>query len=140
MSTDYNAEDNQVDDRCPIYKIGHLRPRRHENVWMYRDLCTSLELIPVARLAHRMAGRSCAMRCLLVGPKLLDARLATARVKSRCRPESHIKGVADTCILRGGHLARCWNGPVGTHEIMSFHRGVRHRAMQHVSSHPVENA
>ena len=99
-------------------KIGHLRPRRRENVWMCRDHCTHCSNKPhsqpcgrVERLTQRMTGRTCVMRCLLIGPRTWDARLPIAREKSRCCSKSHSKVVAEASLLCGRVSARCWNGP-----------------------------
>ena len=74
----------------------------------------------VARLAQRMAGRICVIRCLL-----LAEDFGITREKSRCCSKSQSKVVAEVvaeaCILCGRALST-----LPERSSMSFHRIVRH--------------
>ena len=85
----------------------------------------------VARLAQRMAGRTCAMRCLLTGPKTLVARLAIGGEKSRCCSTSQSKVVA-------AFLHFAWKGSNNgagtfqlTHKITCLESAACHGALKH---------
>ena len=85
----------------------------------------------VPRLAQRMAGRTCAMRCLLTGPKTCVERLAIGGEKSRCCSTSQSKVVA-------GFLHFAWKGSNNgagtfqpTHNFTCLESAACHGALKH---------
>ena len=83
----------------------------------------------VARHAQRMAGRTCPMRCLLIGPRTLDARHAVGREKSCCCFNFAEKGYRRSLhfVWRGSHNGAGTAQP--THEVTGLHRTASHGAM-----------
>ena len=58
-----------------------------------------------ARAALQIIRVICAMRCLLIGPKILEAHVAIGREKSRFWIASRSKAVAASCFLSLGESA-----------------------------------
>ena len=85
----------------------------------------------VARLAQRMAGRTCAMRCLQTGPKTCVERVAIGGEKSRCCSTSQSKVVA-------AFLHFAWKGSNNgagrfqpTHNFTCLESAACHGALKH---------